>query len=482
MDSSESLQQKKVSCLPQRYVTALMLFIGVYSSYIILIMPVKVLPHIAVPLTTGPSASSACNRTTNWTFVPISKTLYSWDLKAIKLTRGSFFIGYMLFLIPAGVISDKYGGKTILSVSTLAAAINSIVTPSLIKISNGNYILVAVLRIIAGLASASLFPSINSIMSYWVPLCDRGKLSAVVYSGTVFASLVNNVATHRIVYTTRSWAAVYYIYGSIALVWAVFFHLLCSSHPWNNRFVTQDELGFLERNLGSSVTLGAKPIPWKSIMQSGPVWALIFAHVAHIWIWFVMVVNIPEYLNQVIRLDFAESASLLIYAYLTMAVLVVFFGFLVDYLIKKEVVSLINLRIIFSTFGLVGPGIFTLSAAYSGCNKTTVSVTVGSALATMSCYYAGTWANSLEIAPNYSGVIMGFANVVASLSWVILPEVMENHMRHDTLEEWKGVFWLHLIVIFVANILFIALVSTDEQDWNSTEVDPSPSSSFIVPQ
>lgn len=61
-----------------------------------------------------------------------------------------------------------------------------------------------------------------------------------------------------------------------------------------------------------------------------------------------------------------------------------------------------------SPLAAIGPGIFLVIASYAGCNRTAVVAMLILGMGLMGTFYSGIKANSLDIAPNYAGVIMGF--------------------------------------------------------------------------
>lgn len=74
----------------------------------------------------------------------------------------------------------------------------------------------------------------------------------------------------------------------------------------------------------------------------------------------------------------------------------------------------------------MGPAVFVIVAVYSGCNKTTITLQFGIGLTIMSCYYIGTRANSLDLAPNFSGVVLGIADATSSLSLFLFTTYVES--------------------------------------------------------
>jgi MFS family permease len=72
----------------------------------------------------------------------------------LGIILGSFYYGYAVLQIPAGMMVLHYGGKPIFGFAILAASILTIVTPPIVRYSFKMFI---VLRIVEGLALVRYF-------------------------------------------------------------------------------------------------------------------------------------------------------------------------------------------------------------------------------------------------------------------------------------------------------------------------------------
>lgn len=105
----------------------------------------------------------------------------------------------------------------------------------------------------------------------------------------------------------------------------------------------------------------------------------------------------------------------------------------------------------------------------------------------MGTFYSGLKANTLDIAPNYAGVVMAVANGVGGLTGVVgpyvvgllTPNVCKTHYQfiikrlntflsllQSLLTEWRLVFWLTFVIFVVTTIIYITFASGDIQTWN----------------
>lgn len=65
-----------------------------------------------------------------------------------------------------------------------------------------------------------------------------------------------------------------------------------------------------------------------------------------------------------------------------------------------------------------------VGASYAGCDKITVVILFTLAMGFMGTFYAGQKANSLDLAPNYAGVLMALTNGVGSISGMVGPYIV----------------------------------------------------------
>ena len=71
----------------------------------------------------------------------------------------------------------------------------------------------------------------------------------------------------------------------------------------------------------------------------------------------------------------------------------------------------------------MGPAVFLLTAAYTGCHRTEAVFMFVIGMSFMGFYFGGTKINTLELAPNFSGTVIGLVNMFESVPLLVLPIV-----------------------------------------------------------
>lgn len=69
----------------------------------------------------------------------------------------------------------------------------------------------------------------------------------------------------------------------------------------------------------------------------------------------------------------------------------------------------------------MGPAVFILAAAYSGCDRvlSVVMFTIG--MGFMGTFYSGLKVNALDLSPNYAGTLMSLVNGIGGLTGIFVP-------------------------------------------------------------
>lgn len=277
--------------------------------------------------------------------------VFDWNSKAVNVITHSYWTGYIPALVVGGVISDKFGGKLVLTVSMFTSCILLLVVPRIATDSKGNYIVFGIMRALFGLFTGPTLPAANTLISFWAPLSDRGKLCAMVYCTSQLAVVLNLALTNAIIVYWNSWQTVFYVYAIVGLIWAVLWYFFCFSDPWDNPYMDEEEFNFLDNNLKPHVITGNKPIPWISLFTCVHFYVFLFAHCSHIFLWHTIRDDVPLYTHSVLQFDIDDTPLARHLPYILTAILVNCLGHITDYLVIHELVSLTNVRIILSIFG-----------------------------------------------------------------------------------------------------------------------------------
>ncbi|XP_067632690.1 putative inorganic phosphate cotransporter isoform X2 [Eurosta solidaginis] len=397
--------------------------------------------------------------------------VYEWDEGTKSYVLSSFFWGYIVTQIPGGHIAQKYGAKTLLLIGITLCSLLTILTPLAIK--TGGWKLLFGLRVLQGLLQGSVHPATHAMLAKWSPVDERGALSTFCYSGSQFGTVVILAISGVIAESPLGWPGIFYISGGSGIVWALFWFLFSASTPAEHKWISPEERKYIETSLGQvdSTPRTVAPTPWGKIFTSPAFLSLIVVHCTHMWGFWTLLTQIPNYMKNILHVDMKNSALLSSLPYTVMCVLSFFFIYLSKLLARRENVSLSFNRKFFNSIGHWIPMISLIALGYvtpeySMLAVALLTITVGISAAT----YLGFQVNHIDLSPNYAGTLMGITNGSANVMSALAPLAVGLVVTDVTnAMEWRMVFFIAAGFYFFGNLLFIIFGKTDVQSWNSPE-------------
>ena len=191
--------------------------------------------------------------------------------------------------------------------------------------------------------------------------------------------------------------------------------------PEQDPWITKEEKKFICDSLAKHGNEKAvtKP-PWKQIFTSLPVWAIVIAHTSYNWGFHTLLTQLPLFLDEVLDFDLEESAMISALPYMVLTILVFISGFIADWILKKNFLSITKVRKIFNNSAFILQLLFLMAAAFL-TSPTLIIICIILSVgfgAPTSCGYTS---NLLDIAPQFSSIITGISSTIASLPGMISP-------------------------------------------------------------
>lgn len=475
-------------CIPQRYVLAIMGFLCLVNMFTIRVslnvaiteMVLEDTNHTvssehvfvdpdACPDLSAEDADSNNSSATSSVFHGLpAADRFDWSEETQGLLLSSFYWGYVLTQIPGGLVADRFGGKHTLSAGMVVSIISTAASPLAVRAAGWWGMLVA--RVVCGLGQGVIFPALNVLLAAWVPAEERGKLGALVLSGSNLGTVAGTAVSGMLIHFLRSWDAVFYAFAAAASVWTALWCVLCFDSPASHPYLPAGESKYLQDKLSHRHAKGSGPVPWKAILTSLPLWGLVAKTVGHDWGFFTMIADLPKYMKSVMKFRIHENGFLSALPYLAMWLCSLFFGWLADWLIQTDRMSITNTRKLLTTISSLGPAVGIIGASYAGCDRYLVVSLFTLGMASMGAYYSGTRVNALDLSPNYAGTIMALVNAIGALSGIVTPYLIGVLIPNSSMQEWRLVFWITVAVLVATNIIFVMLGSGEVQHWNEPQL------------
>lgn len=418
----------------------------------------------------------------------------------------SFYWSYIISNFLSGSITDKFGGKQTLGLSTLVVAVLTILTPA--TVTWGGSTSLIILRIIMGLSQGVTYPALSVLIAQWIPANERSKAGSVVFAGSSFGTIFGMTLSGIILQHSKvGWPMVFYFFGGIGVASYILTAVFVYDKPTNHPYISDEEANYLKEKLSkfyssykfflflkicefifsilknysclildvhicyflSTVNNHSNlpPTPWKHILKSVPVWALIIVSFGRSWAVLTMATDMPKFLNNVLKFSVQNNGFFSSAPYLLMWMVSVTTSWIADYTIAKEIASITLVRKIGSSLASFGAGAFIISAAYAGCDGILVVAFITVGLGLIGCATFSSLINHLDLSPNYAGSLMGFTNGVATTGSTISPYLVGLITPNQTVSEWRLVFWIVFAFLVGGNTVFLVYGSGDVQPWNN---------------
>ncbi|XP_034099451.2 putative inorganic phosphate cotransporter isoform X3 [Drosophila albomicans] len=240
---------------------------------------------------------------------------------------------------------------------------------------------------------------------------------------------------------------------------------LCTSRPDQHPCIKPEELSYLTEALGER-SQGKSPLPWKELLLSVPLLALVISQIGHDWGYYVMITCLPKYIANVIRFSIRSNGFVTALPFLAMFICTNLAGLLADYIIKSGKMSITNERKLYTFISAFGPGAFTVLASYAGCNKILVIGLFTFAMFLMGFYYSGQKLTPMDMSPSYAGTLMAICNGLGSLAGLASPPVVGYLTPNATMNEWRVVFWLGFVIFIISAIVFAVIGTAEVQPYD----------------
>uniref|UniRef100_A0A146KJP9 Sialin n=2 Tax=Lygus hesperus TaxID=30085 RepID=A0A146KJP9_LYGHE len=468
MASPEKTFLDKFKIFPLTCVKVLniMVFFGFMANYM---LRVNLTLAIVAMVTDGNSTainSTAINATgtDDLSYAPADDR-FEWDSYKKNLIHGCFYWGYILTELPGGRMSEVFGPKIVFGVSIGVASFVTLLIPVAAHVLD--FYGVIIIRVIVGFMLGVTFPAMQPIASKWIPPKDRTKFVSNMMASSLGAAVTLPICGQLI--AAFNWESVFYVTGILGLLWTLAWYFLVFDSPGQHPRITKKEKDYLEASIGaSSKQKKAYAVPWKQVLTSPPVWAIVVTHGASVFCFFTFLNQMPTYMNAVLKLDIKKNGLLNSFPYIGKYVMALITAFIADYIRGTGKLSTTATRKIFTTFAVGLPGLLMVAQVYLG-DSTFWTVTIFTIALTLNgAVTAGYLGNGLDIAPNFSGTIFGMANTLSSIGGFISSGIVAQiTYQNETYDRFRIIFWILAATYIVGSCFYLVFGSGVLQEWNT---------------
>ena len=362
-----------------------------------------------------------------------------WSPTVQGAVMSAFFLGYVTLQIPAGYLSDRFGGKWVLGLGVLFWSLFTLLTPA--SAALGITVLLAC-RFLMGVAEAVTWPSIYSLYSRWVHPDRRASAVGLMNSGISGGAVIALICTPWLI-SVWSWQGAFYLYGVLGVLWFAVWAPLARSRPADKTDWDTADAVLATAEAGSPADqndVSAQPVyprlTVRGMLRSRAVWAIAVAHICINWSLYLVLSWFPTFVNRELGADLQLAGFLALAPTIVSLVMAPLAGRLFDRLVTNGHDRL-KVRRVMQSLAFVG--ITAAMMAITLTDSLVLSVTVITLSNALTAFSIGGFAtNHLDIAPNQSGLLMGVTNTLAAVS--SSASVFVSGWIQDLSGGWDAVF------------------------------------------
>ncbi|XP_071952682.1 uncharacterized protein [Antedon mediterranea] len=325
--------------------------------------------------------------------VPMSEA-FNWNLQVQGWLLSAFAWGYISSQVIGGKAAQKFRGKTVLLVAVTVWSAATFLTPICAEIFG----LLILSRAVLGFAEGFCLPTIFHIFANNIHENERSRAFGwLVALGSVGQMLASIICPHL------SWPMMFYTFGALGFMWVAVWIVF-----YKDDFVSNQQEDLIPPKVDTRAT-----VRWTSYISHRALWAIYMAHFAMNWSNYVIMTWLPTYLQRELGAD-PKDISLTALPYVMNSFIGVLAGYYADSLISRKQWTVLSVRRLMTSIGLLGPALFILLFCYVdniGLAVCFVSISLG----LCACNSSGHISNHADVAPSQAGVTFAVSNTLATI-------------------------------------------------------------------
>lgn len=242
----------------------------------------------------------------------------------------SFIWSYALFLIPVGLLIDKFGVKRVGGIGIFIWSLATALTGAASSFAG---LLTA--RLVMGAGESVSNPVGAKVIREWIPSTERGTITAIFNSGSYAGPAICSVVLATLV-ALFGWRMSFVIAGAIGFVWLVAWYVFYDK-PERVKWLSMAEREHIVQTRTSAEANGSVPLTYglKRLLKTPTLWGLAITQGCNVYTQYLFLTWLPSYLQEVRHLTIAKSGLFTAIPYAVAVVLCIVIGKLSDQYLKN---------------------------------------------------------------------------------------------------------------------------------------------------
>ncbi|KAI1294735.1 putative transporter slc-17.2 [Halotydeus destructor] len=291
--------------------------------------------HEVCPLPSTASSSTESDSTET------TAPQYDWDLTTQNLILGAFYYPYVALQIPSGRMAEIFGSKYIITLGLLGSGLVNLLTP----LAATSVLVMTLTRILIGIFQAGIYPATILLCKKWFPANEVSTAVGLQSFGTSMGSFLSSILTGYLSEYGFSggWPSVFYVSGVIGVLQSLLFMILVANTAEESTRVSITELEIIIKDKKPTETKSSPPVPWVKIFTSAPVWAYFLARFLLHYGYFMVSVQTPKYMSDILQVKPTKNGIINGLIYLAACSTLATTGGLSEKMVAKGYMSRTNL-------------------------------------------------------------------------------------------------------------------------------------------
>jgi MFS family permease len=245
----------------------------------------------------------------------------------------SFIWSYALFLLPMGMLIDRFGARKLASAGIFVWSAATLLTGAATSFAG---LLAA--RLVMGAGESSTNPVGAKVIRQWFPAAERGVVTAVFNSGSYAGPALCSMLLGALV-ASVGWRWSFVIAGGIGFVWLSAW-MLWFQAPESARWLDEAERDkILSERQASAARPGASAGGLRELAKSPTLWGLALTQGCNVYTQYLFLTWLPSYLQATRHLSIGGTGLLSAVPYAASVVLCIAAGWCSDLYLRKSGVA-----------------------------------------------------------------------------------------------------------------------------------------------
>ena len=268
---------------------------------------------------------------------PTISKMFKWDSATMGWIFSCYLFTYMIFLIPWGRLTDRFGCRRVGTISMVLWSLGGMATGATVGFAS---ILAA--RLGLGVGEAASFPICGKVVRQWFPGSERGLATAIFNAGTFAGPALSAPLVAWLVLQT-GWRMSFVITGAMGILWAILWYAFFRA-PAECTWLPEDERNYLLAQTGAPAKPGAaQPGPTKGalglLLSRKTMWGQFLTQGCCAYTMYLFLAWLPSYLVRERHMDLMKASWFTAMPYLLSVVFGILIGKLSDSILTPEAVK-----------------------------------------------------------------------------------------------------------------------------------------------